>query len=356
MAPFKKYNYVILLLACLIPAIGISQVKLSERPDFITVSSMYGSFQVHTPKIDKYRGVNPYSFELEWSRWYLSREALEASGTFSRLTLRLGYTDFNHPDLGYAVQALASVEPFLLVRPNFRLSLKGGFGVTSLSKIYHPQTNPDNLIFSSHIAFPLSVGTGFYYMVQPRLGLKAEASFRHISNGGLSQPNLGINYYALSLGLEYALNSYELPEKNRDVQWEKENRFELVGGFTLKEDTSHVNNKSVAMLIAQRFWQTSRINGITGGIMLDYQEATQPGDEALSSGIFAGHEFLIGRFRFGQQMGVYFLRGTDPLNQLFQNYYLRWHSKRQWLWGVHLKAHGHVADFLAFQVGLKFNQ
>jgi hypothetical protein len=167
----------------------------------------------------------------------------------------------------------------------------------------------------------------------------------------VSQPNLGINYFALSLGVEYALNSYNIPVKTKKAVWDKVKRFDLVGGFSLKEDTGHVNNRVVLQLIGQRFWQTSGINGVTAGIMLEYQEQKVIQNEPFSGGVFFGNEFLIGQFRFGQQLGVYLFGGQDAHSQLFQNYYLRWLSKGRLILGAHLKVHGHVADYLSFQLG-----
>ena len=344
------------MLIWMIPIFSLAQVELSEKPKFISISKTFGSFQPHTPKIEKYRGTNPSGFEVEWSRWNLSQKALEASGTFAKLSFSAGYVDFDHPDLGYSLYAMASIEPFLIVKPKFRVSLKGGAGVSWLSTVYDAQDNPDNLMFSTNFAFPLSMGAALYYNFHSRLGLRTELGFRHFSNGGVRLPNLGINYYSMGLGLEYAIDPYVIPEKSKRVPVAKTSRYDFIGGYTIKEDTAKINNRSVFTLIAQRFRQRSRIHGTVMGTQIEYHETTERKTNPFNAGIFLGNEFLMGQFRFGQQMGLYFIKGSDARNLLFQNYYLRWFIEEKYILGIHLKVHGRVADYLGVQIGRAVNR
>jgi hypothetical protein len=71
-------------------------------------------------------------------------------------------------------------------------------------------------------------------------------------------------------------------------------------------------------------------------------------------GAAVGHEFILGKFLFSQQIGVYFLKPSSRPEDLYQRYGLNYRINPSLLVGVNLKAHGHVADFLDMRIGFSF--
>jgi hypothetical protein len=71
-------------------------------------------------------------------------------------------------------------------------------------------------------------------------------------------------------------------------------------------------------------------------------------------GIAIGHEFLLGRTLFGQQLGVYLFNKGVQGADLYQRYSLMYRFTPHVSGGIALKAHGHVADFLDFRAGYSF--
>ncbi len=328
--------------------------RSSDRPLFISASAVYGSFQVHTSKLEKYRGINPAGVEIEISRLFLTDKVREMSGTKVKLGLAINYTNFDHIDLGYGIGALFYIEPYFKCSKKWWLSGKGGIGLSYLSQPYNSISNVDNLSYSTHMAFPLFLGISSNYFFSPKWALKATVAFQHLSNGGVKQPNLGINFPTVALGIEHALDDYSLPSKNKNPEYTKENRIDFLMGYSLKEDTTHVNNTSVVSMFTQKAWQVSRINTLSLGGLIEYQQIHQTYHKPWSVGLVGGNEFLMGKFLFGQQMGIYLLEGYAASSLLFQNYYLRYKTNSRVLAGVNFKAHGHVADYLSFQLGYSF--
>lgn len=79
----------------------------------------------------------------------------------------------------------------------------------------------------------------------------------------------------------------------------------------------------------------------------------QEGDDAtpVKAGLAIGHEFLLGKFLFSQQFGVY-LSNPNPLHDdVYQRYGLVYRINKSLSAGINLKAHGHVANFLDFRLG-----
>ncbi|TRX72436.1 acyloxyacyl hydrolase [Carboxylicivirga sp. M1479] len=340
----------ILLFIC---QLGIGQTNQSESPTFYGLSIYYGQFQVHTKSLYPYNGTHPYGAELEISQLLLKDNIREKFGTFIKWGIGFNYVNFEHDDLGFAISSVAYVEPFIKTRGKWRYSIKLGGGIAYMSNPYDAISNPQNLTYSTNFAFPLYGGISIYHFINKQFAIKASASFQHISNGGIKQPNLGINYPVIAIATEFTNNSYIIPPRKRLSKFNKEKRIEVLLGYSAKEDTTNTNNQQVLTIIANRSWQVSRINSITGSILVEYQQnVIDP--KLWSIAPLVGNEFIFGQLLFGQQIGAYVLKGSSASNTVLQNYYLRYKINSRLIAGVNLKAHGKVADYLSVQVGFIF--
>ena len=352
----QKIPFILFINFLVFCTLASGQTNQSDKPLFYGASLYYGKFQVHTKSLYPYNGTNPYGVEFEISQLLLTDNIRETFGTFIKWGLGLNYVNFTHEDLGYSITGLAYIEPYIKPRGRWRYSIKIGGGLAYMSHPYDEMSNPQNLTYSTQFAFPIFGGASAYYYFNKQLAIKATASYQHISNGGIKQPNLGINYPVIAIGMEFSNNYYMVPPKKKLRQFKKDKRFDLLAGYSLKEDTTNTNNLQVATLIINQSWQVSRINALTLSGLIEFQEIGdyQESIDQWSIAPLVGNEFLLGRLRFGQQIGPYLLKGEKTPNQLLQNYYLRYKINAHLMTGVNLKAHGRVADYLSFQFGLMF--
>ncbi|TLX77607.1 acyloxyacyl hydrolase [Labilibacter sediminis] len=333
-----------------------SQNNITDKPLFYSLSSYYGFFQVHTDKLSPYKGVNPICLEFEVSQLLMNEQVLNALGFYSKWGVGLNYVDFGHDDLGYSVHGVAYFEPLLWVRSRWWFSGKIGMGIAFVSEKYHPETNPQNKTNSTHLAFPLAGSISSYYILNEQWRIKASFSFRHISNGGLKQPNLGINYPVAGLGVEYTANRYEIQSLDNLDPFEKKKRQELLLGYSAKSDTVSSTSKQVIQVCYNRSFRGGRINSFTLAGLVEYQQSNDAKSsiDQWSVAPLVGNEFIFGKVRFGQQLGIYLLKGVYAGNNLFQQYYLRYLLGEHLTTGFNLKAHGRVADHLSVQIGYVF--
>ena len=63
-----------------------------------------------------------------------------------------------------------------------------------------------------------------------------------------------------------------------------------------------------------------------------------------------GHELLIGKVNFYQQLGVYLYSPYKAIDPVYQRYGIEYFIKPKLSFGLNLKAHRHVADFIDFRV------
>lgn len=333
-----------------------SQNNTTYKPVFYSLSAYYGFFHVHTSKLSTYKGVNPIGVEFEISQLLLTDKAKNSFGFYPKWSVALNYVNFEHRDLGYSIYGVGYFEPFIKIHGRWRFSAKIGTGIAFVSQSYHPISNPMNKAYSTKIAFPLVGGLSAYYCVSDYWSVKSIYSFRHISNGGVKEPNLGVNYTVFSIAAEYTGDSYTLNILNELGVYEQRKRQELIIWYSTKRDTVFSDNRQVVMISYNRSFKGGRINAFTLAGMIEYQQLFYFNNvlDQWSLAPLIGNEFILGRVRFGQQLGIYLLQGKKANNLLFQQYYLRYLIGSHLTTGVNLKVHGRVADHLTVQLGYVF--
>ncbi len=350
-------RYLLLVLSVIVFSSRIySQDTLTTQPVFYSLSAYYGFFHVHTNKLSTYGGVNPVGIEFEISQLLLSNKIKSSFWFVPKWGIGLNYVDFQHEDLGYSIHAVAYFEPFIKINRKWRFSAKFGTGVAFVSNPYHVETNPYNKTYSTKLVFPLVGGASAYYCINNHWSIKSTVSFRHISNGGIKQPNLGLNYPALSMAAEYTMHKYEIKDLEMVDVFKYRKRKELLVGYTLKSDTISEEYRQVVVFTYNRSVRGGRINAFTLAAIIEYQQMINSDDELdqWSVAPLIGNEFVLQKVRFGQQLGFYVVRGMKAPNLLLQQYYLRYLMGTHLTTGINLKVHGRVADYLTLQLGYVF--
>ena len=68
-----------------------------------------------------------------------------------------------------------------------------------------------------------------------------------------------------------------------------------------------------------------------------------------------GNEFLFGRFNFYQQLGIYLYAPYERVDAVYQRYGLSYRVIDNLIFGINIKAHRHIADFMDFRLGYMFD-
>jgi hypothetical protein len=318
----------------------------------------------HSQEIREISNSNPWGIEADVSLHFTNERAWRYLQVYPRLGAALAYYNFDNPEiLGNAYTLLLYAEPFLSAHRRFSISFRFGAGLAYMDNIYHPETNPDNLFYSTAISFPLEISLLGNYRLSERWMLRAGGTYKHISNGGLRQPNKGINFPSATLGLNYTLQPASFPERHlTEDMLEQHEREYLVAVFgTAKDRRDEPSRKlplvGVAAYVSQPI---GRISALTGGAewIADYtlrkHLRDQEDDRSFQRGaLLAGHELRIGSVRFSQQLGVYLYSPYKARDPVYQRWGLEYHTGGRMFYGINLKAHRHVADFLDFRVGVK---
>ena len=213
------------------------------------------------------------------------------------------------------------------------------------------------------------LNAGINCRITEKLNLRLAGSFNHISNGGIKNPNTGINYPTLSLGVDYRINPlpFEYRIKDKSLQLiPYKGRLDICLFGTGKTDIKGHERYPVIGLLTSYTRVVGRISGIMGGMefVADYADRHEMERNSLNTGsqivdhkyvaALLGHDLLLGRFTFQIQMGAYLYSPFKRKDPVFQRYTLSFYTFRSVYTGISLKAHRYVADFLDVRLGYSF--
>lgn len=318
----------------------------------------YGFIIPHSSELRPISESNPFGLSVHYQLLKQEKKNWDACNCFHYLGIQASYHNFGNPEvLGSAYHLSGTFEPILWKKGPFFLSLLTGIGLSYLDQVYDPVLNPDNLFFSSPLSCLGFVNPKFEYRISDDWGVNLSLAYNHISNGGQSQPNKGINYPMLGIGINRYFESAPFPkhEKSiltRNVQWYMET------AYTNRESNWSEGRKPVFSVLGGFHKSLTAINALGAGIEItkDYSlEVEERRAEALMPAPFIAHHFLFGRFDFNQRMAVYLQKPVGYHDFIFyQRYSLMYRFVEDFSMGFSMKVHGHVAENIDFRVSYRF--
>ncbi|MEX2592043.1 MAG: acyloxyacyl hydrolase [Anditalea sp.] len=349
----KVRSFFLTLFLCM----GIFEVN-AQSITRLGAATTYGSIIAHSSDLLPISQTNPYGLSGSFQGMNTDQKSWEICNCFYYIGLQLSYHNFNNPEiLGSAFSLTGTFEPILWQKDQWAFSLNSGIGISYLSKVFDPETNPMNAFFSVPVSFLVSIAPTLEYRFAPRWSGQLFLTYNHISNGGQSQPNRGMNYPMVGIGLNHYLSRKDLPSHSRSSfspSW----KYYGEAAYTNKEAVWTLGRKPVLSLTAGAFKRLSSINAMGGGLELTKDYSLDVKDsrwEALMPAPYIAHHFLFGKIDFSQRMALYTHKPNAYNDHLFyQRYVLQYQVWSNWSMGIGLKTHGHVAENIDFRLGWRF--
>jgi len=349
---------------------GQQQDSTIRQPIAIGIRTHYGVILPHSEEIRSISFSRPRGAELELSRQLLRKQYWQYCSCYPRIGISAGYFSFDNPQiLGNALSAIAFVEPFMAAPARWSVSYRLGAGLSYLNRVFHPIDNPLNLFYSTPISFNLLMNVSLNYRLNPQLTLRVHGNFNHISNGGLKQPNSGINFPTMGIAVDYT------PEKFSFPIFEQTNWREEYQQFWQYRVATYTTAKTAERNDDRRYWiwgltadvsrRVGRLSavGVSAETTIDYslkewlhRYKPQRAHQFIRAAALLGHELLIGRFGFAQQLGVYVYAPYKAMHPVYQRYELTYKAPNGMFFGMNLKAHTRTADFMDLRIGYIFRQ
>lgn len=325
---------------------------------------MYGSIFAHSKAVQNTEGANPRGIEFQITKQQVDQKTYNVCRCYPRQSIVIGAYNFDSKILGWGSIAAYMLEPSYRISDRFFFSMRGSFGLAYASEPYHADNNPTNQSYSTAINAYLMYGLGIQFQFNQRMALQLTANFQHISNGGLREPNKGVNWPAVGLHLikynkplTLYRGSRQKDDSWRSLPWRKD---VAVFGIAKRWIDENANTKRLPVfgVMTQIGKQVGSINVVNAGLEWSYDGTT---DKSLTAdslsgsphklALTGGHEFLLGKFIFSQQLGVYFFN-DDPYTEFwfFHRWGLLYKVGNNFMVGFNIKSHLQVADFIDLRV------
>jgi hypothetical protein len=352
----RKTGWILVFFFLPAKAFAQSSIQDSSRLIFTGISVHAGGI-VTQPRLKAFAQSHPVMLQADFSFIKNTSKAWSECNCYSRTGFSLSYIDFkNEQVLGKAVSLAGFAEPYLFYAPRFRVSLRGGAGLSYLTHVFDSETNPENLFFSSPLSFLLTLGLSAHYKISPSLEGGLIANVNHISNGGTRYPNWGINVPAVGVAVDYQVNRTKLISRAHVKLPNQPLKLILhaAAGRHLEDGTK----KFVGLVNGGLIKQLSRVNGVGAGGELVYDAINKVLEERkgepynlLVASVSLQHYFYFGNLLFGQQLACYVAPPNSNAKKVYQVYTMELHISHQWYGGVLLRAHAGISDYLALSIG-----
>lgn len=324
-----------------------------------------GVVLIHSADLRPVEHSYPWGIGLDLGFHFANKKSWNTCNCYPKLGASLSFWDFDKPNiLGYGATGLFYVEPFFGVQNRVSFSFRAGFGLSYQSKPYDPETNPDNLSYSTHFAFPLLLAIGINIWVSDHYLLSVTANYNHFSNGGFKEPNGGINWPTISIGIDRYFKAPAFRSRKKK-NWRELGQPAMrldINFFVAIKQLEYQEYAPLPGIEAKGSRQIGRINALTVGLEWLYDSHANhiikkefKDIDCNKISVALGNEFLLGKFLFSQQLGVYLYKPYRAGADLYQRYGLVYRITDWLSFGVNLKAHGRKANFLDFRLGMSFN-
>ncbi len=357
----------ILLVSGAVIAQSDTIIAQPKSQNIFAFSANTGNVLIHTDAVENIRGAKPFGFSIEVSKQQVSQASFNKSSAYARFGWQLSYYNFNTPILGNGTVINYFLQPIYKLTNRLQFSYRASIGAAYLSNPYNVETHSENQNYSSYIVPYLHIGAALGYRISNHLAVELNTNFHHLSNGNLTQPNKGLNYTTTGVSLVYNAANNFLPTyhaiKNR--YWQHQKPWIDVGIFYVPQQDYYnkwqVKRHFALGLTAQISKQVGRTNALLIGGEAYYNSISGDvgtkflnNNAAILAGLFIGHEFLLNRLIFSQNIGLYITPHPSYNSNMYFRLGLRYKLDSHWQIGANLKAHSDEADFFDMRFLYRF--
>lgn len=342
-----------------------------KNPISLGIRGHYGFIIPHSRAIAKISNSNPRGIELDLA-WHLMRERTwKHCYCYPRTGFSLDYFNFNFPEvLGHSVALYPYVEPFIRPQRKLSISFRFGIGPAIVTKVFDSITNPENFFFSDYLSFVVALNGAVNYRISKRINTRVAFNYNHISNGGLKEPNVGMNFPTLNAGFDYSFSDVKFPQREKDTMrvlytdkcWfdayilgtaknaEKgeDQRYPVIGAGIYY---NYLAGRILALSAGTEWISDYSVKEKIRRLYVNDPDAAPDHNRAA---VLLGIDLLFGRFSFLYQWGIYYYEPYQAKNRMYQRYGLNFRFCEQIYLGINIKSHGHVADLMDARIGFIF--
>ncbi|MEM7102939.1 MAG: acyloxyacyl hydrolase [Bacteroidota bacterium] len=371
-------KFIATLLTCvaILPSLNAQFLKGTA----FETSFHYGRILKHTPKFEAAITGKTYGIEFNLVKNTYGAQPWQQLHKYPIIGYALSYFNFGDNEIwGSAVAVMPNFTLQFLKKKHFHMHFRLGTGIAFLSKPFDKVSNPTNNVIGSHLNNVTAFRLGFGWHLTKQWTLQTSGSYTHFSNGGTTQPNLGINVPSLNIGLKYTpqpvtpedLIHYDsIPAKDKKIHFDlgfsvgfRESRVtggppfpHYIGTFTVHRMINRVNRLHLGFEYEYPMSQVAFIQHVE-----QFETRKESRLAPMRFSIQAADEVILGRVSFMFILGAYLTQNDYQsfwvYAKLGTRYYIPFGkpgSHHKVHFGLYMKSHKAVAEHIAGGVGVQF--
>jgi len=343
--------------------------QLGAQQHFFTNGALglqthYGTFLTHSPKAAYLRDSYSSYHELYYQHQTTGSQPWHLANGLPQWGVAVFWGNTGSKQyIGNMAGAFGFMNVPLLKKNHFTSKLRAGMGLGWVQKPYNKDNNHKNVLIGSPVNGYVSFLWQNEFRLAPKLFVSAGFSFSHLSNGGSTLPNLGLNIPAVSLGLRYGADNAPTTKSLEKREQEKIKYSVFASAGTKQAPWVHSPRYLVNTVSVEGSKQLGYSSKVSGGALFFYDRSLQVHPSGIPSlkrkgaflqaGVFAAYEHQFGKVSVPLQLGAY-VYNKDLSPQLFQNLGLRYRVAENWSAQFILKTHMGQADHLHLGLGYHF--
>jgi len=378
--PDRKYRpWLILVLIILIACPALAQKGFHHKlrsPNLVMEGKVYYGWTLdHHIEITPYKRHYP-AFEVSLQRATYGRTRWEYMYNYPLIGIAYWYSDLGKTKpLGEAHAVFPFINFPLLGKKGFNIYFRLGVGLGYLTKKYDRYENYENLAIGSHLNGNVNLLVEARMNMGKRLIAAGGVSLVHFSNGGIKQPNYGLNMPGVNLSLAYRLSTENpymkrklLPELylfefdgKRYVNVDVDVAF---GAKSMQPMLGKGNMYLVSAVWANMMWPVGYKGRLGFGVDISFDGSDKKTLELrgvypehdiqlVNTGLNAAYEMAFSRMAIMMNLG-WQLTGLDKRDgYVYEKLALRFGINENLYTALTLKANYGKADFISLGVGYR---
>jgi hypothetical protein len=353
------------LLYCLA---GAQSASKPQKPNLsIGGHYLYGSFLTNQPKAAYLRDSYSYFGELNLEVQTDGSKPWQVANGLPQWGVGLHYGNLGSKQHMGDLVALFSymntpLFKYRAVQSKFRI----GAGVGWIEKPWDAETNHKGVLLGSHLNAYLHLLWQNEFRITPRLFASVGLGFSHLSNGGSTLPNLGVNTPMVQGGLRYSFHEPRIEPTNLKDSFSRRPFYRVfVGGASKQYPWVDGKRYLITIINAEAVKRTSYKHQWAAGVMVTHNPSLEFDPSGLLSikkegyrvqaGVYGTYERLFGKMAIPVQVGAY-VYNRDRFPVVYQQIGLRYQATPRLAASALLKTHLGKADFINVGIGYTFKK
>lgn len=330
-----------------------------------SVSGHYGTTIAHTKKIASIKSNNPVGLQIDLFRQKDNQENFNTCNCYPQSGISISLFEYGNNDIvGQGIHSTIYLEPQFKISDKNYFILRASAGLAFMNRPYDSIENPNNLAYSLPVSGFVSFGPGWRYYIHPQYSLFIIFPFNHVSNGGIKDPNIGLNFPSVQFGL--SKQNYRLNRKFKKEYLGKQiqkNTFSMTGFFSSRTVKNGEKKRFLIYGIESAYQRKmSALLSLNGAFEFYKDDALKERyrrEQGVSKdryrlGLMSGLQLHLGRFELYHRLGAYLYDPGLYNGRVFHRHGLQYLLNEKSSVGVEVKAHKEVANFLDFRFQYRF--